>query len=129
MPDLQIQDYVDSIIARHGCLRCSVCHGKEKPWRKISVHHIMGRHGGKERYNDHRNLLCVCEDTCHDGIHRNAVGCSLDLGHVLMAKTEEDGSVDEQFLASLRGRVGLRDDPKSLPAWVMDARIDHHNER
>lgn len=129
MADKQIQEYVDQCIARHGCRRCSICHGREKPWRKISVHHIYGRHGGKKRYNDPRNLILVCEETCHEGIHRCAGGCSLSLGNVLWAKADEDGEVDVKYLASLRGRVGLRDDPVPLPAWALDARIDHYNER
>jgi len=107
--------------------RCAVCHAKAKPWRKLSVHHIMGRVG--KECHDPRNLLVVCEDTCHDGIHRNSVGCSLSLGHVLAAKEEEDGSVDVKFLASLRGRVGLREDPKPLPLWAMDARLDNRSTR
>lgn len=113
-----IQHYLDE----HD-LRCAVCHGRQEPWRKISVHHIMGR-VGKES-DDPRNLILVCEDTCHEGIHRNSVGCSLDLGHVLTAKAEVDGSVDIPFLAGLRGRVGLRDDPKPLPDWALAARIDN----
>ena len=122
---MAIEGYINEQHQRHGCLRCAVCYGREEPWRKISVHHIVGRHGGPEKYNDHRNLILVCEDTCHEGIHRNAVGCSLDLGHVLFAKEQEDGEVDVEFLARLRGRVGLRDDPKPLPAWANDARLDN----
>lgn len=129
MPDKQIQAYVDQCIDRQGGRRCAICHGREKPWRKISVHHIVGRHGGKKRYNDPRNLILVCEADCHEGIHRCSTGCSLSLGHVLFAKREEDGDVDCSFLAGLRGRVGLRDDPIDFPLWVIDARIDNYHER
>jgi hypothetical protein len=126
----QIGEYIEQQYQRHGCLRCAVCYGREEKWRKISVHHIVGRFGGKDRYNDPRNLILVCEDTCHEGIHRNASGCSLDLGHVLQAKWEEDGKggaagLDCSFLASLRGKVGLREDPKQLPDWVVSARKDN----
>ena len=107
--------------------RCAVCYAKEKPWRKLSVHHIVGRRGKSP--HDHRNLICLCEDTCHDGVHRTATGCSLDLGHILTAKEEEDGKVDVRFLASLLARVGLREDPKPLPAWVLAARIDNRSAR
>jgi hypothetical protein len=78
--------------------------------------------------HDHRNLIVLCEDTCHDGVHRNAGGTSLSLGHVLEAKREEDGAVDLKFLAQLKSRAGLREDPMPLPLWATEARIDNRHE-
>lgn len=104
--------------------RCAVCHSRGESWNdKLEVHHIVGRHK-KEVGNDHRNLLVLCRD-CHTGYHSGG-GCSLSLGNVLWAKQEEDGEVglDVAFLAGLRGRVGLREDPTELPLWATEARKD-----
>ena len=114
-----IQQYLDE----HD-LRCAVCHSRGDSWNdSLEVHHVFGRHKNKDLADDHRNLILLCRD-CHHGYHSGG-GCSLDLGHVLTAKTEVDGSVDIPFLAGLRGRVGLRDDPKPLPDWALAARVDN----
>jgi hypothetical protein len=40
---------------------------------------------------------------------------------MLEAKRQEDGDemLDLRFLAKLLGRVGLKEDPKPLPQWVL----------
>ena len=55
-----------------------------------------------------------------DSIDSVATGRSLELGHVLTAKEEEDGHVDLVFLAGLRNRVSPKQDPMPLPDWVHD---------
>jgi hypothetical protein len=45
------------------------------------------------------------------------------LGQILQAKAEEDGEVDIPFLASLCGKVGLREDPAPLPDWAIEERV------
>ena len=68
-------------------------------------------------------MVMLCRD-CHQGYHSGG-GHSLSLGHILQAKLEADGSVDVSFLAGLRGRVGLREDPCPLPLWAEEARKDN----
>ena len=101
------------------CERCAVCwHPKYATGRRLELHHIVGRRG-KEPHH-HRNLIMVCNE-CHYGYHSGGQK-SLTLGHILQAKLEEDGEVDIPFLAKLMGRVGLREDPTSLPDWVLAER-------
>jgi hypothetical protein len=100
--------------------RCAVCYGKGKGWNPLEIHHIVGRYG--KQCHDHRNLIVLDRD-CHAGFHFGG-GCSLRLGHILLAK-EELGELDIPFLASLRRRAGLREDPTPLPAWALDARKDN----
>ena len=78
----------------------------------------MGRRGLDCHH--HRNLICVC-DACHYGYHSGG-SKSLDLGHILQAKLDEDGELDVTFLAKLMNRVGLREDPKPLPEWAIEER-------
>ena len=104
--------------------RCAVCHSKGKAWNdRLEIHHIVGRYK-KELGNDHRNLLVLCRD-CHAGVHGD-LGRSLTLGQVLTAKRDEDGEegLDITFLASLKNRVGLSQDPKDIPVWANEARKD-----
>lgn len=110
---------------------CAVCHweetgrkwGKDSPLRRLEIHHIIpGRHGGKDCH-DHKALLILCTD-CHYGFHSGG-GCSLSLGHVLTAK-EELGELDTKFLAGLRNRAGLKEDPQPLPLWATESRKDNH---
>lgn len=104
------------------CCRCAVCWWRKGRFgRRLELHHIVGRRGID--YHHHRNLLCVC-DQCHYGYHSGGTK-SLDLGHILQAKLDEDGEVDLEFLAKLMGRVGLREDPKPLPDWVKKERDDN----
>ena len=101
--------------------RCAVCYSRGQSWNdKLEIHHIQGRYKHGE---DERNYLCVCR-SCHTGYHSGG-GCSLSLGHILQAKLEADGEVDVEFLAGLRGRVGLREDPCPLPLWAEEARKDN----
>jgi hypothetical protein len=81
----------------------------------MEVHHIYGRFGG-DRAHDHRNLLLCCRD-CHTAFHAGGVK-SLTLGQMLTAKEQEDGVVDVEFLASLKGRKGLLASCERLPQWV-----------
>jgi hypothetical protein len=104
--------------------RCAVCYSRGESWNdRLEIHHIVGRYK-KELGNDHRNLLVLCCD-CHAGYHSGG-GCSLTLGNVLWAKREEDGEsgLDLTFLASLKNRVGLSEDPEDLPVWALEARKD-----
>ena len=104
--------------------RCAVCHWPDNRGTPLEIHHIYGRRGKDEGvWNDERNLLVVCAD-CHYGYHSGG-GCSLSSGHILFAKREEDGDVDIAFLASLKGRVGLPEDPMPLPDWAIAARTDN----
>ena len=118
----QLQAYADL------CERCAVCYwprSRAKFGTRICLHHIVGRRGLDP--HDHRNLLAICEEcheTFHSGGHRDGDGNKKDLtlGHILTAKREEDGDLDLPFLAKLMRRVGLREDPKPLPAWVKQER-------
>lgn len=99
--------------------RCAVCwHPKYAKGKRLELHHIVGRRGKDPHH--HRNLLMVCNE-CHAAYHSGG-SQPLTLGHILQAKLEEDGEVDVPFLASLMGRVGLREDPTPLPDWVQEAR-------
>lgn len=84
----------------------------------MELHHIVGRRGID--YHHPRNLICVC-DECHLGYHSGGQK-TLNLGHILRAKEDEDGEVDLEFLAGLMRRVGLREDPQPLPRWVLEER-------
>ena len=102
--------------------RCAVCYSTGKYWNdRLEIHHIVGRYK-KELGHDRRNLLILCRD-CHAGYHSGG-GRTLSLGHVLQAKSEEDG-LDIAFLASLKNRVGLSEDPAPLPLWATEARKDN----
>ena len=106
--------------------RCAVCRWPKYAARfnkRICLHHIVGRRGLDP--HDHRNLLPICEE-CH-ALYHDGGSRPLTLGHILQAKLEEDGEVDVAFLAKLRGRAGLREDPTPLPPWVHDER--ESNER
>jgi hypothetical protein len=101
--------------------RCAVCHSRGESWNdKLEIHHIVGRYK-KELGHDERNLLVLCRD-CHYGYHSGG-GCSLTLGHILQAKAEL-GELDYSFLAALKNRVGLSEDPEPLPLWAEEARKD-----
>ena len=84
----------------------------------MELHHIVGRRGIEQHH--HRNLICVCNE-CHYGYHSGG-SRSLDLGHILTAKLDEDGELDIPFLAKLMSRAGLREDPKPLPDWTKEER-------
>jgi len=101
------------------CCRCAVCWWRKGRYgRRLELHHIVGRRGLDCHH--HRNLICVC-DACHYGYHSGG-SKSLDLGHILQAKLDEDGELDVTFLAKLMNRVGLREDPKPLPEWAIEER-------
>lgn len=101
------------------CTRCAVCWWRKyKPGRRCELHHIVGRRGKDPHH--HRNILMVC-DQCHYGYHSGGQK-ALTLGQILKAKEEEDGEVDIPFLASLCGKVGLREDPAPLPGWALNER-------
>ena len=102
--------------------RCAVCYSKGEVWNPLEIHHVVSRGYRKDLTNDRRNLLVLCRD-CHFGFHSGG-GRNLDLGHVLMAK-QELGELDLAFLALLRNRTGLKEDPKELPVWAMEERLDN----
>ena len=84
--------------------------------------HTVVREGPKTP----RNLLVLCHDTCHWIYHSGSQSMDpLTLGHLLEAKQDADGFADVEFLASLKHRVGLPEDPKPLPQWALAARIDN----
>jgi hypothetical protein len=96
-------------------IRCAVCYWRKfRPGRRCELHHIVGRRGKDPHH--HRNLILVCNE-CHYGYHSGG-SKSLTLGQILQAKEDEDGEVDIGFLASLMGRVGLREDKCPLPDWA-----------
>lgn len=116
----QLSTYADQ------CCRCAVCWWRRgRPGRALELHHIVGRRGLD--YHHHRNLICVCNE-CHYGYHSGG-SKSLDLGHILQAKLEEDGELDMEFLAKLMRRKGLREDPKPLPEWVIKERDDNSRRK
>lgn len=108
--------------------RCAVCYSDGSlSWNPIECHHLFGRYK-KELANDPRNLIALCR-SCHAGVHGD-LGRSLSLGNVLWAKRDADGEggksgLDIAFLASLRNRVGLREDPIELPSWATEERKDN----
>lgn len=103
-------------------LRCAVCWWRKfRPGRRCELHHIVGRRGKDPHH--HRNIVMVCNE-CHYGYHSGGQK-SLSLGHILQAKQDEDGEVDIPFLASLCGKVGLREDPTALPEWAMKEREEN----
>jgi len=99
--------------------RCAVCWWRKfRPGRRLELHHIMHRRGANP--HDHRNLILLCADDhrgYHDGGKRN-----LSMGQVLTAKQDEDGHVDVEFLASLRGQKALLASCECLPQWALDER-------
>lgn len=103
--------------------RCAVCHWPDGRGTPLEIHHLVGRRGGV-RCHEHENLIVLCRD-CHAGFHSGG-GCSLSLGQLLFAKREEDGEVDVEFLASLKGRKGLSEDELPLPDWAEAARVDNY---
>jgi hypothetical protein len=116
MPDPLLGEYRDS----HE--RCAICLTKGGPHNPLEIHHIVSRGYKKELTNDHRNLLVLCRDD-HYGFHSGG-GRSLSLGNLLYAK-ELLGELDLAFLASLKSRKGLREDPAEFPLWVLDERKDN----
>ena len=118
----------DTIAYRDSRMRCALCYDEGlSPYNPLEVHHIMGRFKGKN-CDDHRNLLTCCRN-CHTRYHSGG-SFSLSLGHMLTAKREEDGDggrdgLDIEFLASLRNRKGLKEDPLPLPEFILNERQDN----
>ena len=108
--------------------RCSACHFDGSTFNPLELHHLSGRSG--KRACDHRNYLMLCRD-CHSCFHHVSAGSQqLDLGHILWIKRDEDGEggeagLDLAFLASVRNRKALKEDPTEPPQWVWDARRDN----
>lgn len=91
-------------------LRCAVCWWPAtRRGRTLELHHICG---GSARAKSDRLLrgegwITLCS-LCHRCLHDRVAGIGeLPRGAVLMAKLEEDGSVDVELLASLKGRKAL----------------------
>jgi hypothetical protein len=114
----RVKEYVDL------CERCFVCWwGKHiKSWeRTLEVHHICGR-GRSMDYWDARNLGLICR-RCHSDHHQGHSERPLPLSVVLLCKEQEDGEVDLAFLAKLRNRAALKEDPATeLPQWIAEER-------
>jgi len=117
-PNRQLAEYAES----HD--RCAVCYWRKgRPGRRMEVHHIQGRRG--KTPHDPRGLIMLC-DECHYGVHSGG-GKSLDVCEIMGAKEEEDGSVDQVYLAGMRGKKGMPCDPRPVPAWARDERIDNRH--
>ncbi len=102
--------------------RCAVCWWRKyRPGRRMELHHIQGRRGPTP--HDPRGLILLCAD-CHYGFHSGG-SRSLDVCQIMQAKREEDGAVDIEYLASMRGRKGMPCDPQPLPEWAMQERIEN----
>jgi hypothetical protein len=101
--------------------RCAVCYHRGAGWNPLEIHHLAHRNGKDQ--HDHRALILLCRE-CHQGYHSGG-GKSLSLGQLLTAKEEEDGTLDIPFLAGLKGRKWLKDDPQPLPLWAEDHRRDN----
>jgi hypothetical protein len=71
-------------------------------------------------------LLPICEE-CH-ALYHDGGSRPLTLSVILLCKKQEDGEVDLDFLAKLRGRKALKEDPATeLPQWIIEER--ESNER
>jgi hypothetical protein len=114
----RVKEYVDL------CERCLVCHwGKHiKSWdRTLQVHHICGR-GKSMDFWDARNLAVICR-RCHEDHHQGHSQRPLPLSVMLLCKLQEDGEIDLPFLAKLRHRAALKEDPATeLPQWIVGER-------
>ena len=114
----RVQEYVDL------CERCMVCHwGKYvKSWeRTLEVHHLCGRGKSIDCW-DARNLALICR-RCHSDHHQGHSERPLPLSVMLLCKLQEDGEIDLAFLANLRNRKSLKEDPATeLPQWVSSER-------
>jgi hypothetical protein len=102
--------------------RCAICHWPaQRKGRRLELHHIVGGPGRKNP-PDGSNFLCVC-GRCHDALHhqRHPGYPDLTKGSILTAKAEEDGFVDLDKLASLKGRKSLPYEPEEIPdAFIRD---------
>ena len=73
-------------------------------------------------YWDARNLGLICR-RCHSDHHQGHSERPLPLSVVLLCKEQEDGEVDLAFLAKLRNRAALKEDPATeLPQWIIEER-------
>ena len=102
--------------------RCAVCHWPaNRRGRNLELHHIVGGPGRKDP-KDGSNWLAVCS-RCHRAIHdRLPEYGELPRGSVLVAKVEEDGTLDLEKLAALRGRKHLGYDPEPIPEKFLEDR-------
>jgi hypothetical protein len=106
--------------------RCAVCHWRKfRPGKRLELHHIQGRRG--ENPHDHRNLILLCSD-CHFGYHSGGKRNSIDMGVILEAKRQEDGEVDEPYLAGLRRRKAFPDLDRVIPDWAEAERIANRDK-
>lgn len=101
--------------------RCAVCHARH--W--LEIHHISGRRG--KNPDDHRNLIRLCRD-CHTGYHSGGKRKDVDIGAILRAKQDEDGDVDEDYLAGLRRRKSFPNSDRQIPKWAKEERTRHRGQ-
>lgn len=107
---------------RESHFRCCVCHWPERrPGRRLEVHHVQGRR--RTGRFDPRNLCLLC-NIDHDGFHRGGKR-HLTLGQVLQAKHDEDGVVDLNYLAWLRGKASTALELQPLPPWALAERLEN----
>ena len=95
--------------------RCAVCHwpaGRKGRW--LELYHIVGGSGRKDLPGGENALALCCR--CHHAVHDRLPGYGeLPKGSLLTAKAEEDGFVDVEKLASLKGRKALPYDQWEIP--------------
>ena len=118
----------DTITYREMHTRCACCHFDGSSLNPLELHHIVSR--SLKRSCDHRVYLMLCR-SCHSCHHHVSAGSQqLNLGNILWIKGDEDGEggeagLDLAFLASVRNRKALKEDPTEPPQWVFDARRDN----
>ena len=95
---------------------CAICHWPStRKGRRLELHHIVGGPGRKNP-PDGANWLCLC-GRCHHAVHGKVPDYGeITKGAVLTAKIEEDGAVDVEALAALRGKKHLGYEPEPIPA-------------
>ena len=102
--------------------RCAVCHWPaQRKGRNLELHHIVSGPGRKDP-EDGSNWIALCS-RCHTCVHdRLPEYGELPRGAILVAKVEEDGTLDLEKLASLRGKKHLGYDPEPIPERFLEER-------
>jgi hypothetical protein len=108
--------------------RCAVCHWPVmRKGRTIELHHIVGGPGRKNP-PDASNWVPLCK-RCHTCVHdRIPEAPELSKGAILTAKMENDGPIDLEALAKLRGKHHLGYDPEPLPEFFIQERRKNGGE-
>jgi hypothetical protein len=109
--------------------RCAICHWPvDRKGRTLELHHIVGGPGRKNP-EDGSNWLCTCS-RCHHAIHARLPDYGeVSKGAVLTAKIQEDGPLDLEALAKLRGKAHLGYDPEPIPEKFLADRQRNGGDR